>query len=411
MGFLGSVLGRSVEGHERAGDAYFQRRKWGDAKLAYENALHKLEKKASHAGEDRQRLEDKLVRAKEALAVSHRRDGEEMLESECYEDARDMFALALDLSRDAGLRDELQGLLKQVEALGGLEEKEEIGPVLEHDEERVGPGTGPEMEDYFGVLCSTLPPDRERQYATYGKAFEDGYVALNNGEFDRAAELLAAAMAENPSPDTHIPFELASAYMNLGRTDEAETLLEEYVGRHPDALPGYQALCEIYWERKDYDRAERLLETIPEELSVSTGAFLLRGETLFQSGQYKEALAFYDQALARFGWADAFAKELAKVHEAMGDKDQARDMYGRILEGCRGCGARPDPLVKRKYADLSLETGRHTTRVLELYLTLAQEDPQNRAQYLMKASEVYESQGNREEAQRFRLLAGMDPEK
>ena len=66
---------------------------------------------------------------------------------------------------------------------------------------------------------------------------------------------------------------------------------------------------------------------------------------------------------------------------------------------------RPDPFIKRKYADLILESGEYTTQVLELYLSLAQEDPENRGEYFVKASRIFEEQGNPEEARRFRLLS------
>ena len=99
------------------------------------------------------------------------------------------------------------------------------------------------------------------------------------------------------------------------------------------------------------------------------------------------------------------ARELAKVHVALGENGPARQLYGRILKECTACGTRPDPIIKRKYADLILESGEYTSQVLELYLSLAQEDPENRAEYFIKASRIYEEQGNPEEALRFRLIA------
>jgi len=52
------------------------------------------------------------------------------------------------------------------------------------------------------------------------------------------------------------------------------------VANHPDALPGYQVLCEVYWESEAFDRADALLESCPEELQNSSAYVLLRGETL-----------------------------------------------------------------------------------------------------------------------------------
>ncbi len=51
--------------------------------------------------------------------------------------------------------------------------------------------------------------------------------------------------------------------------------------------------------------------------------------------------------------------------------------------------ARIDPYIKQKFADLSFASGLNTTAVLELYLSLASEVPQNAAEYYQKISRIY----------------------
>ncbi|UCF95441.1 MAG: hypothetical protein JSW39_15270, partial [Desulfobacterales bacterium] len=129
------------------------------------------------------------------------------------------------------------------------------------------------------------------------------------------------------------------------------------------------------------------------------------GETLFRARQYKEAEAFFAHYIQAYGWEENIARALARTYEALELKAQARDLYGEIMKGCRGCGRRIDPFVKQRYADTSLETGRYTTNVLELYLALAQEDPDNRADYYAKISRIYARQGNQNEARRYQSFA------
>jgi tetratricopeptide (TPR) repeat protein len=405
MGLLNMIFGKSYEDHERSGDTFFRDRVWGQAKIEYETALYKLEKNPTHRKEDIKRLQEKFGHAREALSFSHKQDGEEMMESGSFGDARALLALALELTQNPDLERELKRLIKEADDGILLEKQRERGDFAGHDEDTESLSETGEGDDYFIVLCSTLPPHIQKRYMGYGTAFREGYVALNNGEFERAAEMLSKAMEENPFPDTYIPFELATAYLNLDQRNEAEELLKGFLMHHPDSLPAYQALCEIYWERGEYGRAEELLESCPEDLVVSVGAFLLRGETLYQAGKYPEAKAFYNHTLERFGWHGSIAGELAKVHVALGEKESARHIYGRILKESTGCGTRPDPFIKRKYADLILESGEYTSQVLELYLSLAQEDPENSAEYFIKASRIFEEQGNPEEARRFRLLS------
>ena len=45
------------------------------------------------------------------------------------------------------------------------------------------------------------------------------------------------------------------------------------------------------------------------------------------------------------------------------------------------------------------------TDILELYLTLARELPDNAAEYYQKVSRIYAAQGNEAEARRFRAIA------
>ena len=76
-----------------------------------------------------------------------------------------------------------------------------------------------------------------------------------------------------------------------------------------------------------------------------------------------------------------------------------------MMKRCSGCGSRVDPEIKQKYADLSFAAGEHTTQLLELYLSLAREVPQNAAGCYEKVSRIYGSQGNATEERRFRSFA------
>jgi tetratricopeptide (TPR) repeat protein len=212
-------------------------------------------------------------------------------------------------------------------------------------------------------------------------------------------------MKEHPSPDSFIPLELATAYLNLEKFDEAHQLLETFLHYHPDALPGYQLLCEVFWEMGRFDQAEALLADCPHELRNSLAYLLLRGETMFQAGDYSEALSFYEDFMSEYGWNDHIARALARTFEALGDLENARDTYEKIMDQCRSCHTRIDPFVRRKFADISFDLGQYSSTVLEMYLSLAQEDPENTLFYYQRVSHIYSSLGNEEEARRFRLFA------
>jgi tetratricopeptide (TPR) repeat protein len=259
-------------------------------------------------------------------------------------------------------------------------------------------------DEYFDALCSDLPEPVLGEFRRYGISFKQGYLALNEGNFERAAQKLRQAMEENPDGG-FIPIELATAYLNLRRYQEARTLAERFLRNHPDSPQGYQILCEILWALGEFDTAVELLDGCPPILAESILMVLLRGETLLKAGRFEEAEGVFKGELNSRGWQADIARFLAVAYEAQGKNAEARELFGALLAECRSCGSRADTLAKQRFADLSLEQGDYSSTVLELYLSLVQEDPSRRADYYQKISRIYAAQGNDAEARRFEDFA------
>ena len=253
------------------------------------------------------------------------------------------------------------------------------------------------LDEQFYALCGTLPPEIQDTYLSYGEDFRAGYLALNTGDFEAAATLLARAMATNSTPQSYIPLELATAYLHLERLSEARQLLVPFLEHHPDALPAYQLLCEICWEENDFQQADAVIDAVPKDFADSLAVWLLRGETRYHAGDFETAKALYQGFLDNQGWREEIALSLAKAHEASGGQEKARLIYQEIMGRCTGCRARIDPEIKHKYAELSFAAGIHDTKVLELYLALAQEIPVNASIYYERVAEIYAARGNETE--------------
>jgi tetratricopeptide (TPR) repeat protein len=401
MGILKKIFSQNPEKHEQKGDTFFNNSDWGRAKIEYENALSALEKTSSGYGESEARLQGKLRQTREALALEHSQTAKTLMEQEYYDDARDLFQLAIDLTQDPELISTIENRMLEMERLTARDIQTEVSDL----QVNVAEISDEQDDEYFMALCGTLPEEVRVVYFSYGETFKSGYLALNRGEFALAADYFTRAMKENPSPDSFIPLELATAYMNLEKFDESHQLLETFLQYHPDALPGYQLLCEVFWETGAFDQAEALLAGCPDELKSSSAYYLLRGEAMFQSGNYSEATSFYQDFMKEYGWNEHIARALARTFETLGDFENARDMYAKIMDQCRGCHTRIDPFVKRKFADISFDLGQYSSAMLEMYLSLAQEDPENIPFYFQRVSRIYASLGNEEEAHRFQLFA------
>jgi predicted negative regulator of RcsB-dependent stress response len=414
MGILNFFSSKDPEDYEKKGDALFESGAYGKAIAEYERALERLEKSSPWDDGYRQSLRDKIGSCKEQLALEHENTATELMEAGHNDDARQYIELAQELTRDDQLKAKLEQHLKQLDT-SDLEAIQATLPNFDNLDQEAEPEdetVAPEQDDeHFTALIGTLPEEIQEAYRNYPAAFKTGYRALNQGDFEQAEEYLSQAMLEIDDPQSYIPLELATACLNLAKYEEASRQAETFLQYHPDALPAYQLLCEIFWETKSFDRAETLLASLPEELAESVAGYLLRGETLYHAEKYAEAKIFYRDFSKKYEWNEAIARALAKTHEALGERTNARYIYGEILDQCRSCHARVDPYLKQKFADLSFESGHKTSEVLELYLSLAQEIPQNAADCYQRISRIYTAQGNEVEAQRFQVISEKYDEK
>jgi tetratricopeptide (TPR) repeat protein len=405
MRFFNLFSAKNPQDYEQKGDMYFQTGEPGKAKIEYEAALAKLEKISPDDSEFKIRLGKKIRNSKEALALEHKQSADAFLEAAYYEDAREYYELALELTEEADLSASIDACLREIEDSTVKKEQKEIPDIVRPTEKDIKPVTRENDDEYFTALCGTLPDNIGKAYHGYGDIFKKGYIALNQGEYEPAAKQLSLAMTENPAPDSFIPLELATAYLNLGKYKEAQLLLETFVENQPQVLPGYQLLCEILWETQAFDAAEKLLSSIPEELKESVAVYLLHGETFFRRQKYSQAKTLYLDFMQSFGWHEHIARALARTLEAKGEIEKTRQIYGEIINNCRSCSSQVDPFIKRKFADLSLEAGLYSTKILEHYLSLVQEDPEHAAEYCQKISHIYSAQGNEAEARRFDWIA------
>jgi tetratricopeptide (TPR) repeat protein len=402
MGFLKLLSGKSPE---EKGDEFFEAGEYGAAKLQYEKALDKLTNKSTGKSEDIKRLKEKVVRSKEALAHSHVETAEDLMETGYWDEAEERLRLASDLTEDEGLRGEIEKMLEEIQEQISDAGRREFSDVYLEGKDLQKSEADSEGEEYFLALCGTLSDEERRAYYRYGDAFRRGFVALNRGDFEAAVSGLTQALEENGEPGSFIPLELATAYLNVGNQVKAYSLLEGFLEEHPESLRAYQVMCEVLWERKAFDQALELLDSCREGLDEPIVLVLLRSETLFQAGRYQEVESFLQDALNSLGWEENIARSLARTYEAKGEKEKARNLYGKIMTDCQSCRHTIDPYVKKKYADISFDLKQYSTDILEIYLSLAREDPQNRSGYYLKVSQLYSLMGNETESRRFRAFA------
>ncbi|MBW2674035.1 MAG: hypothetical protein JRD89_11565, partial [Deltaproteobacteria bacterium] len=85
MGFLKLFSGKGPEEYEQKGDRFFKTGEYGAAKLEYETALDKVRKEHSEDAGIEERLREKVVESKEALALQHKENALLLIESGDHE--------------------------------------------------------------------------------------------------------------------------------------------------------------------------------------------------------------------------------------------------------------------------------------------------------------------------------------
>lgn len=405
MGFIKFLTGKGPQEIAARGDKFFDMGEYGAAKLQYEKALDKLENNSDGKPEWIRLIKEKLIQSKEALSLFHKETAENLIETGYWAEAEEILGLAIELTEDEGLKGKIEKIREEIQKQLAEAAKKEAPDVYQDKDEAEASAISPEADDYFVALVSSLSDEERVAYYGYGHAFKRGFVALNQGDFQSAAADLSRALEENPEGGSFILLELATAYLNLDDHDKAYSLLEDFLEAHPESLKAYAMMCEILWERKDFDQALERLNSCPQDGVDPVAHLLLWGETLFQAERYEEAENLFVGFLQSRGWDETVARSLARVYEAQGSTEKARNLYLEIMQSCQSCMRAVDPFVKRRFADICFESGEHTVEILELYLSLIQEDPDNRKYYYQRISGIYATMGNETEARRFRAFA------
>ena len=112
MGFLKIFSGRSPEEIERKGDKYAENLEYGLAIIEYEKALSKLDNISSGDSNDRIKLTDKVINAKESLALLHVSNGKDLILEGVFDEAEELFELAAGLTEDKDLASKIENRLE-----------------------------------------------------------------------------------------------------------------------------------------------------------------------------------------------------------------------------------------------------------------------------------------------------------
>ncbi len=114
MGLLSFIIGKTPEEMEAVADQYAREGEYGAAKIEYEKALDRAERKCPEKPHLIQRLTEKISTTKEALARQHFDNASDLAASDNLAEAEDLLRLALELTENEQLKHDIQSLIASI---------------------------------------------------------------------------------------------------------------------------------------------------------------------------------------------------------------------------------------------------------------------------------------------------------
>lgn len=151
---------------------------------------------------------------------------------------------------------------------------------------------------------------------------QQGLKAMEQGQWDRAQELLAEAVATcSEDPDARRQY--AEVLWHRGRREEALAEMAEALRLAGDDAELGARLAEMEHQSGQSERAERTIRKALDISPTSARAWAVRGRILRDRGRLSEALAAYHRALASAPNDGQIALQIAAIYLEQGRPERA----------------------------------------------------------------------------------------
>lgn len=171
---------------------------------------------------------------------------------------------------------------------------------------------------------------RENDENSLMALYLDGRILQGQEKYDEAIEKYKAVLNENVSMVAALE-QLANSYLKLEQKTGLMSYLTELTVQHPNYVPVYQLLSELYINDKDWAKAiETINQGLNNEPSWSNGYVLLAGIYQIQ-GDTGSAISAYKRGLDVLPESNALALPLASLYEGQAQYDEAKALYENML--------------------------------------------------------------------------------
>jgi len=177
--------------------------------------------------------------------------------------------------------------------------------------------------------------------------------ATSQTELERALDYWAKAYAKNPR-DAEAGLAYAKNLKAIGRKPQALAVLQQIAMFHGSNKAVLSEYGRLALEADQVTTALKVLEQADDPANPDWRVISARGTAMAKLGKHKEAIAFYERALALAPDQPSVVNNLALAYTMDGQAEKAETMLRAAV-----AGANPDPKIRQNLALVLAVQGKH----------------------------------------------------
>jgi tetratricopeptide (TPR) repeat protein len=236
------------------------------------------------------------------------------------------------------------------------------------------------------VRYISIDPNRAKAYLLLGR------TRVQKGKYDLAITDFTNGLKVAPN-DIDLLNDIANAYNNQGRRDEAVAALERLADLQPSDATPWLRIASIYNEAGDKDKTLEALRGALQKSPDNARIRLVLANQLYDAQLYDEALPEYERCADSFPDDETIDKRLGTCYEKTGKYDDAIARYNTALQNnpndTRTLAKRAGVYLQAAHNAKTSEESMQKAEASALdYHTLLTKDANNTA-YILAMSDAY----------------------
>jgi tetratricopeptide (TPR) repeat protein len=324
MSIFKKLLGtRTLAQQKQEADELFAAGDYGTAKLRYERAL---ERAGQEEAAETAAVKDRINACRDQIARAHIEKALALEKEQELELAMAELNSAAEVAASAVVVAEARRLAEEMERADAREKAAAPAPLSD--------------EEKFVAIAGSWEDEQAEEYEHYGEELRQALLALYDERFQEARQLLEALAAHASDPH-YLHYEVGRARLLTGEVESGAQALHLFLSSiGPEEggetrLATHLELARIAEQAGDLDGAIAQLQTAIEALPRDPRPYLLMGNFLRQHGHAQEAVEVLESGLRALDQANPDTRTIQEIGLCYADLGQDQKAIGfleRVVE-------------------------------------------------------------------------------